>query len=104
MNKGQKLQNKARQSYVLYTALLFNEIYLSIKFRDDISYSFIIELCPGKNSKCKSEERAITRKIDKVVFRFFSIAVLSNEIYLPTKFNVDISNSFRVMSRTKVKK
>jgi hypothetical protein len=42
MKKGQKLQNEARQSYVFSTALLFNEIYLSIKFRDDISYSFRI--------------------------------------------------------------
>jgi hypothetical protein len=37
------------------------------------------------------------------VFRFFSTAVLSNEIYLPTKFHVDISNSFRVMPRTRSK-
>jgi hypothetical protein len=35
-NKGQKLQNKARRSYVFCTALLFNEIYLAIKFPDDI--------------------------------------------------------------------
>jgi hypothetical protein len=64
----------------------------------------VSELCPGQNSKCKNEQRAITPKLDKAVFRFFSIAVLSNEIYLPTKFHVDISNSFRVMPRTKVKK
>jgi hypothetical protein len=49
-------------------------------------------------------KRAITPKLNKAVFRFLIIAVLYNEIYLPTKFHVDISNSFRVMSRTKVKK
>jgi hypothetical protein len=54
--------------------------------------------------KFKNNQRAITPKIDKAVFRFFSIAVLSNEIYLLIKFHVDISNSFRVKSQTKVKK
>jgi hypothetical protein len=56
------------------------------------------------NSKCKNKQKAITPKLDKALLSFFSIAVLSNEIYLPPKFHVDISNSFRVMSRTKVKK
>jgi hypothetical protein len=82
-----KTPNKARQLCFFCTALLFNEIYLSIKFRDDICYSF--SYVPGKN-----EQRAITPKLDKAMFRFLSIAVLSNEIYLPTKFHVDISNSF----------
>jgi hypothetical protein len=86
---------------VFCTALLFNEIYLSIKFRDDISYSF--RVMSRVKLKCKNEQRAITPKLEQAVFRFFSIAVLSNEIYLPSKFYVDISHSFRVMSRTKVK-
>jgi hypothetical protein len=37
---------------------------------------------------CKNEQSVITPKLDKTVFRFFSIAVLSNEIYLHTKFHV----------------
>jgi hypothetical protein len=66
----------------------------------------ILEICPGQSSKCQNKQMAITPKLDKAVFRFFSIAAFYNEIYiyLPTKFHVYISNGFRVMSRTKIQK
>jgi hypothetical protein len=43
--------------------------------------------------------------LDKTELRFLCTAHLLNvyNIYLPTKFQVDISYSFRVMSRTKFK-
>jgi hypothetical protein len=45
----------------------------------------------------------MTLKLGKTELWFFNNALLLNEIYLPTKFHVDISHTFRVMSRTKFK-
>jgi hypothetical protein len=63
----------------------------------------VLELCPGQMSKSKYKQRAITSKQGKAELWFFRIALLPNETYLPTKFHVDISYNFRVMSRTKFK-
>ena len=61
------------------------------------------ELCPGQSSKCKNEQRAITPKLGNAELQFFCIALIFNEIYLPTKCLVDITCNFRVMSWTKFK-
>jgi hypothetical protein len=61
------------------------------------------ELCPKQSSKCKIKQWAITPKLGKTELWFFCTAILPNEIYLPTKFHVDISYKFRAMSRTKFK-
>jgi hypothetical protein len=63
----------------------------------------VSELCHRQSSKFKNEQRAITPKVGKAKLRFFYTALLFNEINLPTKFHVDISNGFRLMSRTKFK-
>jgi hypothetical protein len=63
----------------------------------------VSEPFPGQSSKCKNKERAITPKLGKAELQFLCTALLSNEMYLPTKFHVDIFYSFRVMSRTKFK-
>jgi hypothetical protein len=39
----------------------------------------------------------MTPKLGKAKLWYFCTAFLPNEIYLPTKFHVDISNSIRVM-------
>ena len=44
---------------------------------------------------------AITLKLGKAELWFFYTSLLLNEIYPPTKFEVDISSSFRVMSQTR---
>jgi hypothetical protein len=63
--------------------------------------SFILsELCPGQYSKFKYEQMAINPKSRQGRVMFFSTALLPNEIYLPTKFHVDISYSVRVIFRT----
>ena len=55
-----------------------------------------------KSSKCKNEKKkAITSKLGKAELRFLCTALLLNEIYLPTKFLVETSCSFRVMSWTR---
>jgi hypothetical protein len=61
----------------------------------------VLELCSRQRSKCKNEHRAITTKFGKAEFKFSCTANLPIEIYLPTKFHVDISCSFRVISQTR---
>jgi hypothetical protein len=63
----------------------------------------ILELCPGQSSKFQNEQRKITPKLGKTELWFFNNALLRNEISLPTKFHVDISYTFKIMSRTKFK-
>jgi hypothetical protein len=46
-------------------------------------------------------QSAILQNLGKEELHFFCTALQMNKIYLPTKFHVDISYSFRVMSRTK---
>jgi hypothetical protein len=58
---------------------LFNEIYLSIKFRGDIFYSF--RGMSRVKFKVWKWTKSNNSKLDKAVLRFFWIAVLSNEIY-----------------------
>jgi hypothetical protein len=65
--------------------------------------SLNLKLCPGQSSNCKIEQKAITPKLGQTELRFFSTALLFNELYPSTKFHVDISYSFRVISRTKFK-
>jgi hypothetical protein len=60
----------------------------------------VSELCPGQSSKCKNEQRTITTKFGMAEFKFLCTAHLPIEVSLPTKFDVDISCSFRVISRT----
>jgi hypothetical protein len=104
LEKSSKCNNsKIRQDRVtvLCTTHLFNDIYLTTKF---LVHIFIAsELNPGQISKCKYEQRAITPKLGKAEIPLLGTAQLPNEIYLPTKFHVDISYSFRVMSYTKFK-
>jgi hypothetical protein len=45
--------------------------------------------------------RVMLGKLGESELRFLRIAHLLIDIYLPTKFHVDISYSFRVMSRTR---
>jgi hypothetical protein len=59
----------------------------------------VLELCPGQSSKCKNKQRAIIHKLGKTELWFLSTAHLLNEIYLPTRFHVDTSCCFKVMSR-----
>jgi hypothetical protein len=47
--------------------------------------------------------RAKTLKLAKTELWFFALHFLFNEIYLPIKFCIDISYSFRVMSLVKFK-
>jgi hypothetical protein len=85
---------------VLLHSISTNEIYLPTEFYVDTSLSFRVI---SRSSKCKNEQRAITSKLGKAELRFLSTALLPNEVYLPTKFHVDISNSFRVMFQTMFK-
>jgi hypothetical protein len=63
----------------------------------------VLELCPGQSSKCENKQRGIIKELGKAELRFLCTAHLLNEIYLPIKFHVDTSYSFRVMSWTKFK-
>jgi hypothetical protein len=51
----------------------------------------------------KKEQRKITPKLGKAELWFLCTAHLLNEIYLPTKFHVDISYHLRVMTQIKFK-
>jgi len=88
------------QSYGSCTLRFYSMRYINIQ-------SFLLvplavsELISGQSSKCKNIQRAITLQYDNVEVRFLSNALLLNEMYIPTKFLVDISCSFRVMSRTR---
>jgi hypothetical protein len=57
----------------------------------------VSELCPRQSSKCKNEHGAITTKFGNAEFKFLYTAHVPIEIYLPTKFHVDISCSFTVI-------
>jgi hypothetical protein len=52
-------------------------------------------------SKSKNKQRAITPELGKAELWFLCTAHLPIEIYLPTKFHVDISYSFTTMSWTR---
>jgi hypothetical protein len=67
----------------------------SIYLQSFMLISFVLlELCPGQSLKCKNEQ---TPKLGNTELWFFYNILLLNEIYLPTKFYVDISYSFRVI-------
>jgi hypothetical protein len=60
----------------------------------------ILELCPGQSSKSKNKRKTVTPKLGKEELRLLPSAHLPSEIYQPTQFHIDISYTFRVMSRT----
>jgi hypothetical protein len=65
--------------------------------------SFIVsKICLGQSSKCKIKQRALTSKLGKTELWFLCNAHLLNEINIPTKFHVDTSCCYRVMSRSKI--
>ena len=57
---------------------------------------------PDKNSRKKNVQRAMTSEILKIEQWFLYTAHLLNEIYPLVKFEVDISNTFGDMLRTKM--
>jgi hypothetical protein len=63
----------------------------------------VLQLCPGHVQSEKYEQRSITLKLEKAQICFFCTAILPNENYILTKFQVDIFYSTWVMSRTKFK-
>ena len=81
--------------------LSFVVIYLRIKFQVDIPYSSRDVV----RTKMKYEklQKAITPKIRKVGLLFLGTALLLSVIYLPTKFQVDISYGSRDVVLTKIK-
>jgi hypothetical protein len=95
-DQRQWLQNKVRQGLVSFAKHIYSmrSIYLQSYF---LIPPAISELCPGQSSKSKNKQRAMNRKLGKAKIQFFFIACLSNKIYLPTQFLVDISYSLRVM-------
>ena len=58
---------------------------------------------PRKRIKYENLHRAITPKICQRELCFLSTALSFNEIYSPIKFQVDISNTYQVMVRTRIK-
>jgi hypothetical protein len=94
--------SKIRQDSYCSSALYFHpmrSIYLQSFM---LICLIVLELCPGQSSKCKNKQKAIILKLGKVELLFFCTAHLLNEIYLPTKFYVDISCCFKVMSWTRI--
>ena len=93
----------------LRTALLLNEIYLPIKFQlDTFRRSRVTERTRIKYKKIQraitkyeKNQRAIIQKLWQQELWFLCTALLLNEIYLPMKFQVDISYTFRNMARTR---
>ena len=85
----------------LSTALPLSVIYQPMKFQVDISYSSR-DMVRTK-IKYKNLQRAITLKLWKVGLWFLGTALPLSVIYLPMKFQVDISYSSRDMARTKIK-
>jgi hypothetical protein len=61
----------------------------------------VLELCAGQSSKCKNKQRAMIQKLGQAELRFLRTAHLLNEIYPSTKFHVDTSCCFKIMSRTR---
>jgi hypothetical protein len=73
----------------------------SNRFWTQVSIPLVVsELCHSQSSKSENEQRTITQ-LGNTELWFFCTALLSNEIYLPTKFHVVISYTFRVMTRTR---
>jgi hypothetical protein len=60
----------------------------------------LLELCLDK---CFLKGEIIQQWDGTELWFFFTFALLPNEIYLPTRFHVDISYNFRIMFRTKFK-
>jgi len=89
------------ESLFLGTALLLNEIYLTIKFHVKALHSFKVMLRTKFNNE--NEQRAITLKVWSFELWFLCSALLLNEIYLPMKFQVSNLNTVWVMLRTKFK-
>jgi len=85
--------------WFLCTALLLNEIYLSMKFTVRSSNTSWVML--QTKFKNENKQRAITPKVSNFELWFLFTALLLNEIYLPMKFHVDALQSFKVMLRTK---
>jgi len=87
--------------WFLCTALLLNEIYLSIKFHVDALHSFQVML--RTKFKYENQQRAITPKKWCLELLFLCTALPLNEINLPIKFQVSSLITFWVMVRTKFK-
>ena len=58
---------------------------------------------PRTKIKYEKLQRAITKKTSMQELSFLCTAIPLNEIYLPMKFQVDISYSFRNIARTRKK-
>ena len=85
----------------LCTALLFNEIYLPMRFQVNTSYTF--RNMARTRKMYEKFQRAIIQKLWKQKWWFLCTALFLNEIYLPMKFQVDTSYTFLNMARTRKK-
>jgi len=85
--------------WFLCTALLLNEIYLSILFQVSRLNTFWVML--RTKFKNENEKRVITPKVWNFELWFLYTALILNEIYRIMKFHVDALHSFKVMLRTK---
>ena len=83
------------------TALPLIEIYLHMKFQNDISNTFKDML--RTRIKLQNKQRAITQKIQNQELWFLCTALALDVIYSPMKFQVDISYTFKDMLRTRIK-
>ena len=84
--------------WFLRTALLLNEIYLSMKFKVSSLNTFWVIL--RTKFKNKNEQREITPKVFSFKLWLLCTALLRNEIYKPIKFHVDVLHTLHML-RTK---
>jgi hypothetical protein len=80
----QYLKNRTKKSYGSYALYIYSlrSIYLQSFM---LISSIILELCPGQD---------FSKRGDNSELWFFCTALSPNEIYLPTKFRVDISYNY----------
>jgi len=83
---------------LLRTALLLNEIYLSMKFKVSSLNTFWVIL--RTKFKNKNEQREITPKVFSFKLWLLCTALLRNKIYKPIKFHVDALHTLHML-RTK---
>ena len=87
--------------WILFTALLPNDIYLPMKIHVNALHSFKVML--RTKFKNENKQRTITPQVWCLELWFLSTALFLNEIYLAMKFHVNALPSFKVMLRTKIK-
>ena len=84
----------------LCNALFLDDIYLPMKFHDNISYTLGVML--QTKFKYEIKQRAITQNLSHAELQFLCNALFHDDIYPPMKFHENISCTLGAMLWTKI--